>query len=420
MAELNDKENTQKRFEALFQYASIGIIVTGHEGNIVDINKYAEGQFGYSREELIGKQIEVLVPQQFRPHHHEHRNKYYQHPHPRSMGAGRDLFALKKDGSTFPVEISLSHYELNNELFVMAFIIDITIRKQNELSLLEQKGQLESQAGEVMRLNSELERKVEDRTKMLKETLRELEISKEELSESLEKEKELGELKSRFVTMASHEFRTPLSTILSSASLVSKYNNVEDEEKRVRHVNRIKESVESMKSILEDFLSLGKLEEGSLKAKPENRQFVEAIEAIHDLVQDFKHLSKKGQEIIFTHQGDGDFDIDLSLLRNVLTNLISNAIKFSGPNGIIKIDFELEDDLFIVKVADNGMGISEEDLEHLFERFFRARNAVNIQGTGLGLHIVARYIELMGGQINVNSKLEAGTTFIVTIPRYIL
>lgn len=405
-------------FEALFQYATIGILFTNSKGEILDANKFALDQFGYDITELKGQKIEILIPTEYHDKHESYRTNFYADPHRRPMGAGRDLFARKKDSSKFPVEISLSHYQIKDEVFVIAFVIDISIRKQSEQLVMNQKFELEKRNKEIELLNTELEKKVDDRTKMLKETLRELEKSKDELREALEKEKELGELKSRFVTMASHEFRTPLSTILSSASLIGRYIKSEEQDKREKHIKRIKESVDSMRAILEDFLSLGKLEEGSLTAKPERKNIEECIVAVQDLLDDFQNLLKPGQEIIFTHQCEGSLDMDMNLFKNVIINLVSNGIKFSGEQVHILINIALNENTVILSVKDSGIGISEEDQEHLFQRFFRAKNAVNIQGTGLGLHIVSRYIELLHGNIDVTSKIGEGTEFIVSIPRF--
>src|SRR6266498_3572475 len=265
---LNQISN-ERLFEALFDYATIGIIVTDNQGKIVNFNKYAETQFGYSKEEVTGKTVEVLVPSQFHLLHINYRKGFYKNPEPRKMGEGRDLFALKKDGTQFPVEISLSYYEIDGKTFVIAFVINITVRKKNEIVVIEQKQELEKITKQITQLNVQLEQKVQDRTKMLRETLAELEKSKEELSEALEKEKELGELKSRFVSMASHEFRTPLATILSSLSLATKYGEQNEKEKQGKHITKIKSSINNLTDILNDFLSVSKLEEGKLSNTPE-------------------------------------------------------------------------------------------------------------------------------------------------------
>ncbi len=405
-----------QQFEALFNHATIGIIVTDKEGKIVNINKYAETQFGYSEQEVIGKTVDIFVPAKIHSIHHQHREGFYKHPEPRRMGEGRDLFAQKKDGAEFPVEISLSNYIINGEIFVIAFVIDITVRKKSEAIVLEQKDELEKITYQIKKLNTELEQKVEYRTKMLRETLTELEKSKDELSDLLEKEKELNELKSRFVTTASHEFRTPLSTILSSSFLLEKYNEGDEPAKRLRHIERIKAAVADMKSILEDFLSLGKLEEGIIKVNAQELTAEELLNEVSTIIADLKLNVKNAQQIKFDHIGNNKIALDKQLFRHILINLIQNAIKFSSENGIIEINYETTNEGLILTIKDNGIGISEEDQQHLFERFFRAKNALNIQGTGLGLHIVSKYLELMHGNIKLKSALNEGTAFTIYIP----
>lgn len=406
-----------QQFEALFNHATIGIILCNKNAEIIDFNRQAEEQFGYRKEEVLGQKIEILIPSKFKHKHVGDRNRFYHDPHPRTMGAGRDLFGLKKDGSEFPVEVSLSNYKLEDEIYAIAFVIDITIRKNNEVTVYQQKAELEHITSQIKHLNAELEQKVENRTKMLRETLAELEKSKEEVSEALEKEKELGDLKTRFVTMASHEFRTPLSTILSSAFLLSKYNGPDDGLKREKHIDRIKGAVGDMKSILEDFLSLGKLEEGSVSSKMEVLPFEDCVAVIENTIHSLEQITRKGQQIRFIHKGEGNAYADPALLRNILTNLISNAIKFSPENATIYVELNKGETDMVLSVKDEGIGISKEDQEHLFERFFRAKNAANIQGTGLGLHIVAKYVELMFGSIDMHSELEKGTSFYIHIPQ---
>jgi PAS domain S-box-containing protein len=199
--------------------------------------------FGYEQIELIGQKIESADSHPLPRTPFTIKRRVLSKPGESSYGYRRDLFARRKDSSEFPVEISLSHYLQKQEPFVIAFIVDITTRKEIEQNLLHQKKELEKISDAIRKLNAELEGKVEERTLILKEALQKLEESQQELSESLDKEKQLNEIKSRFVSMASHEFRTPLSTILSSASLVSKYPGTEQFEQREKHIRRIRDSV---------------------------------------------------------------------------------------------------------------------------------------------------------------------------------
>jgi PAS domain S-box-containing protein len=403
----------QVHMASLFENATEGIILTNGSGNIVMANPAAEKTFDYAKGELIGQPIEILIPDKVKPHHHQLRDGFYRKPSNRVMGQGRDLNGRKKDGTDIPVEVSLSHYRRDDELFVIAFIVDITQRKEIENSMLQQKAELEKITDKIRQLNTDLEVKVEERTLILKEALQKLEQSQEELSEALDKERQLNEIKSRFVSMASHEFRTPLTTVLSSASLLSKYTTTEDQDKREKHVQRIKNSVNNLNDILEDFLSLGKLNEGKIEKRFEQVN-LEAIVA--DTVEEMKPMLKQGQHFVLNCSGNCYGFTDKKLFRNILINLISNAIKFSDEEKVISIAGEVKQERAVISVADQGIGISEEDQEHLFSSFFRAANATNIQGTGLGLHIVQRYVDLLGGEVALKSELNRGTTITFSIP----
>ncbi len=405
---MNKEDNYQ--FEAVFNYATIGMVITDSAGLIRKFNHCAEDQFKYKESEVIGQPIEILLPNNLKKGHVKHRDEFSKAPSNRSMGIGRDLFGKRKDNSVFPVEISLSHFKRDNKSYVIAFIIDISIRKQHET-------ELKTSSEKIRLINNELEQKVDSRTKMLRETLVELEASKEELFKALKKERELGDLKSRFVTLASHEFRTPLSTILSSASLIGKYTKEEDNAKREKHVNRIKEAVGNMKDILEDFLSLGRLEEGQIEVNMELLGNHELREELSRVVSSMEQLTKHGQIINMECVMQGNVQVDKKLMSNVLSNLLSNAIKFSPEHSIIYLKCETVNDNFVFTIKDSGIGISKEDQPHLFERFFRAKNASNIQGTGLGLNIVAKYVELMHGRIRCESEIDEGTSFIIEIPQ---
>lgn len=413
---INEIDNS-KQFQALFDFATIGIIVTNSKGAIINFNGFASVQFGYQKEEVIGSAVEILLPKNIHHKHVGYRTEFYKHPSPRAMGHGRDLYALKKDGTTFPVEVSLSHYKIGDETFVIAFVIDITIRKQHEQLMLQQTSELEQNSSEIKKLNIGLEQKVDERTRMLREALAELEQSKEELNEAYENEKELSELKSRFVTMASHEFRTPLSTILSSAFLLEKYNEVNQDTRIEKHLQRIKGAVGGMKNILEDFLSLGKLDEGLVQHKMEWFNSGDLLTMLNNLVQEMESLLKPGQQLIVEAPATARVYVDMYLLKNILVNLVSNAIKFTGENENIRIIPAVAATKLIISVQDNGIGISDDDQQHLAERFFRAKNAANIQGTGLGLHIVSKYLELMNGSLTIKSKLNEGSVFTIEIPQ---
>lgn len=399
-------QQSENQFKALFQFASEGILVANKRGTIILANPAAEKLFGYHRDELIDKQVEILIPGRVAKNHTELRDKFHSKPSPRSMGSGRDLFGLKKDGTEFPVEVSLSPFTSDEGDFVIAFVIDISIRKKLDADIKQQKKELE-------KLTLELEKRVKDRTMILEEALQQLEISREELTIALDKEKELNEMKSRFVSMASHEFRTPLATILSSLSLVSKYGELDEKEKQQRHIERIKDSIRHLTDLLNDVLSISKLEEGKTPIAPETFNMKAfTTEVIHEL----QLLTQRGQHIIYNHSGDVNVYLDKKGLRIILFNLLSNAIKFSPEKSNIQVDINLTNDEVKISIKDFGVGISKEDQENLFQRFFRGRNVTNIQGTGLGLSIVARYIELFNGTITVESEVNEGTTFNIALP----
>ncbi len=361
------------RFEALFNSASMAIIVVDSKGVINMANPFANTLFAYTEEPMVGQMLEELIPQRHHAKHVGHRDGYIDKPNARSMGVGMTLSAMKKDGTEFPVEISLGHFKTEEDQYAIAFIADITKRKINEEKIIAQ--QLE-----------------------------------------MEKEKEVNDLKSRFVSMASHEFRTPLSTVLSSVSLLSKYTTTEDQSKRDKHIDRIKSSVKTLTDILNEFLSLGRIEEGKVDMNPE---IFDLVEFMNGMNNEMSVLLKPGQNFIFNHKGNTQTYTDTNLLKHIMINLLSNAIKFSPENANIIIDAEVTASHTKISITDKGIGIPINDQVHLFERFFRATNVTNIQGTGLGLHIVGRYVELLNGTIHCHSEFENGSSFIINLPSFI-
>jgi PAS domain S-box-containing protein len=525
--------------KSFFELASIGILMVNTNGEIVTANPFIIQQFGYSRAELIGKKIEMLIPPRFRTKHVGYRENFVNSARGHHIRTKMDLIAIKKNGQEFPVEVNLDRYPSGGDKYIIAFINDISIRKAAE--------------AEAKKSHEDLEFKIEQRTIDLKETLTQLEISKRELQKvnmfqkalldnagamiiatdengiitlfnpeaaanlgyhesevinthvpilfhdkyeiarkrnrlfdeyritikddfdvlvekarrntheeelytyirkdgstfpvsltitgirnsngnitgflgigidiserkkeeeelriALEKEKELNELKSRFVSMASHEFRTPLSTVLSSTYLIEKYGGAEDQPKRQIHLQRIISSVNMLTDILNDFLSVGKIEEGKIQVRLTHFSITEQIAAT---LREIESTLKKQQKIQYHHEGSTEVLLDAALLKHIIMNLVSNASKFSPENSLIEIRSCCKDKTTII-IKDHGIGISLDDQQHLMERFFRGSNAANIQGTGLGLHIVAKYTQLMNGCITWKSELEKGSEFIITL-----
>lgn len=396
-----------RRFEAVVANATIGIIVCDRAGRIVSANQVAHHQFGYVEGELLQLSIDALVPRAPGRHHEQLRESFNTQPAVRSMGAHRgDLAGQRRDGSVFPVEVSLSYFTLDDELFVVSYVLDISAKRTADQALQAERQRVEA-------LNTELEQKVADRTQALLSTLAQLEQRQSDLAQALAAEQELGELKSRFVSMASHEFRTPLTAVLTSASLIEKYPTAEQQDKRVRHLARIRTSVTHLNDILEEFLSVGRIEEGKVEARPARIYFPTLL---REAIIDAQGLRKAGQVIEQHIDCSGPLWLDPSLLRKILVNLLSNALKYSAENTTVTVRTSCHDGLLTLSVQDQGVGISPEDQEHLFERFFRARNVTNVPGTGLGLYIIARYLELLGGTITLRSELGRGTTVTITVP----
>lgn len=405
--EIRNIRKERKRLFAMFENASEAILMVNEEGKIEMVNKHGLTLFKYQEDELLGNPVEILIPENFSNSHAHVRGEYFKSPVNRPMGRELELFGLSKEGREFPVEVSLGYFKDGKRTKVIAFIIDITARKEAEHKL--------------QKLNSQLESKVLERTADLENALGDLERNNEnlkkmegELIKSLENERELGELKSRFLTMASHEFRTPLSTILSSVFLLENFVEEGKPNDKIIHLQRIRRSVNNMTAILNDFFSLSKLDEGRVVP---NFTETNIKEFLNGILEDVETLKKVGQEIIVDDKGlDGFQFVDQQCLRHIILNLLSNALKFSDENTQIKLKVHWLDDFLEIEVQDAGIGIPEEDKKHLFERFFRAKNATNIEGTGLGLSIVKRYVEILKGDIMLDSQLNKGTVFKVQIP----
>jgi len=404
---MNELKDLASRLQAIIDTAIDGIITINDKGIVETVNKSAAHLFQYSPEEIIGQNIKILMPEPYRAEHDGYLSQYNKTKIPKIIGIGRDVVGKTKTGSHFPFRLAVSEVVLNDRIIFTGIIHDISDLKSAQESLKQLNEKLEDKVGQR---TDELEVVVNN----LLSTNKLLEKRESELKTALSKEKELNELKSRFVSMASHEFRTPLSSIMSSASLIGKYVEKGDIEKSSKHIARIKSSVNNLTGILNDFLSLSKIEEGKVIVNKEN---IKCRELCKTILKDVKSMLKGNKEINHDNVADIEIYTDPRVLKNILFNLLSNAIKYTSMDkGLIKLSAQMLNNNLMIEVSDNGIGIPENEQKHLFDRFFRATNVETIQGTGLGLNIVQRYVRLLDGDIQFSSIENTGTTFTVKIP----
>jgi PAS domain S-box-containing protein len=384
----------------IVQNAIDGIISIDADGIVQSINPSACKLFGYLPDEVVGNNISMLMPMPDKLQHDHYLRRYHVTHKPRIIGIGREVTGLRRDGSTFPMRLGVSEVTYYDETFYVGFIHDLTLHKEIEERLKD--------------YTLHLEELVEVRTQSLNDTILALESAKEQISNSLESEKELNQLKSRFISMASHEFRTPLSTIQLSASLIDKYAESAGVPEITKHVNKIKASVTGLTAILNNFLQIEKLESGKVEAHFSEFNLKELAT---DITEEMQSLAKSNQKINYQNLTDNTTaKLDKNLIKNCIINLITNAIKYSPENSSIEFTTEITPEKYIISVKDNGIGIPLEDQKYLFGAFFRAHNTGNILGTGLGLNIVARHVELMHGEVNFESSPDNGTLFTLTFP----
>lgn len=417
----DNSSETYRLLTAIFEGAIDGIITINEQGIVDAVNPAAAALFGYDSSEIIGNNIKVLMPEPYHTEHDEYIDNYERTGIKKIIGIGRKVEGLRKDGTIFPFRLSVSEVWMDERRVYTGFIHDVSDLEAVQQQLFKLNEDLEEKVGErteelssavnrLLTTNRQLEHEIVIRQKA-EEALRGQE---QEIRAAYEKEKELGELKSRFVSMASHEFRTPLSSILSSAGLIARYTLAEHQDKREKHVGRIKSAVANLTGILNDFLSLSKLEEGKVRLKLEEFSWQEFCQEIQDEIKG--DYIKKSQKLLIRHEEDVKMYSDKRLIKNILFNLISNAIKYSPEGAGIYCTSSVEEDMLHFSIRDEGVGIPKADQAHMFTRFFRAENVTNIQGTGLGLTIVKRYVDLLGGRIRFESVENEGTTFFVELP----
>lgn len=488
-------------FNLLSEGISEGIIVVNTEQVIVATNSSAMEMFGYEKDELIGKPLDILIPKRYHHNHDTHVEHFIAKSGKRQMGQGRDLFGICKDGNEFPVEAGLNPFELDGVTYVMALIIDITERKQKEIELSHWARIFNESLSEIyvfdaitfkfINVNKEAQRNlgytIEELVKMtpvnikpelsqpkfreliqplLKGEMEKLKFETvhgrkngssypvevhlqlsaigdnkvfvamilditerknyteklektvdertKQLTEALAVEKELNELKTRFLSLVSHEFKTPLSSILTSITLLGKYTQTEQQEKRDKHVNTIKKKVKYLDTILNDFLSVERLDSGKVNYKIETFALSKIV---NEVIYDANMLLKAGQKIQYPENFDDIIiQFDEKTLELALSNLVHNAIKYSPEDSVIDVQVAIEENKLFLKIIDKGIGIPEEEQKHIFNRYFRAENALLTQGTGIGLNIAKQHLENLGGGLEFSSELNKGSIFTVSIP----
>ena len=401
-------------FDILFEAIPEGVIVVNNAQIIVAANSSAEKMFGYNNKELNNQNLSVLIPKRYAIHHNSHFNLFLKNKKIRKIEHSLNLFGITKKNKEFPLEIGLNPFTVNDETFVIALIIDVTKRKETEKQIRD--------------LNINLEKKITERTVQLNNTikqLKELNINyKREISKRLEnehkikialkKEIELNELKTKFLSLVSHEFKTPLSGILTSAMLIGKYNLNEHQDKREKHIQTITSKVNYLDNILNDFLSIERLESNNTNYKFNTFNLSKIV---NEVIYNANMLLKSGQKINMPNNTD-EYILyqDEKFLELALSNVVYNAIKYSPQNTTIDLEIYKNQQKIVFKVTDQGVGIPEKEQKFIFNRYFRAENVLNEQGTGIGLNIVKSHLENLGGTIYFSSEENKGSVFTFELP----
>ncbi|MDP2385715.1 MAG: ATP-binding protein [Bacteroidota bacterium] len=373
----------EDRFGGFLESLPDAIVIVNNNGIIQIVNSQTETLFGYKKEEIVGEEVEKLMPSHHRNTHHAHRKNFWENPAPRPMGApGRDLFAQRKDGGEFPVSISLNKLEIEEGVFVLAAIRDVSYQKRIERELTE--------------------------ARVLAELATEIALVAQEKAESAMKAKQ------QFLSNMSHEIRTPMTAIIGFSKVVLKTDLTE---KQKEYVSAIKTSSDSLLVLINDILDLAKVDAGKMTFEQTAFNMKSDISAMLNLF-DLK-FKEKNLELIRKYDSTIPKVLlgDSVRLNQIILNLVSNAIKFTTKGEIIvsvRLLNEDEEKVTIeFAVSDTGIGLAENMISTIFENFQQATSSTArlFGGTGLGLAIVKQLVERQGGTINVKSKINEGSTF---------
>lgn len=374
-------------YKVCFDSMQLGIIVFDKHKNIVLANNPSAHIFGCRSKDILEKKMDILLQNS------NILDEYIKNPVAKKFKLPIDLIGLKLNKKPVFIEFNFGEIEYEGEFYYKVLISDISLRKQKE--------------EKITYLNVQLEEEVK---------LRNLELEKviEQLKLSLNKEKELNNLKTKFISLASHEFKTPLSAILSSTELMNKYSNLENIEKRKEHLEKVKIMVSRLNGMLDDFLTLENIELGIIKP---DFSFFKISQLVNHISQETSPFLKEKQILTFDIINDETIYHDKKIINIILTNLLYNAIKYSNENSAIKITIRTNINSIYFSVKDNGIGIPENEQNLIYNRFFRAKNALYYPGTGIGLNISKGYINNLNGSISFKSAINKGTTFNVQLPK---
>ena len=394
-------------FNISFGDVSVGIVILDAQQHIIETNESIVRMFGYKTKELHQLHLQVLFSDDYKIQLENQLKGFLNQGLQKQKERNLTIYGAHKSKSMFPVEVSLNIFKLCDKEYIMVSVTDISARKEQEVKLSN--------------LNAEFEQKILLRTKELNETISQLEHenmlrvdAEKDINIAFRRERELNKLKTNFLSLVSHEFKTPLSGILTSIILLGKYNLAEQQEKRDKHIKIITDKVQYLNNILNDFLSLEKLETGNVNY---NLSTFKLGKVMKEVVSNANILLKEGQTINYPdHIDEISLLQDEKIIELTLSNLIHNAIKYSSENSVIAIKVSQDLDITTLEIIDDGIGIPKIDQKNIFNRYFRAENALLTEGTGIGLNISKTHIENLGGSINFESEENKGTTFTISIP----
>ncbi|MFK8054655.1 MAG: ATP-binding protein [Saprospiraceae bacterium] len=425
-----DRDFLRHQIEAI-QNATVDAIFTlTSKGRLLSVNDAACVMFGYEKAELLEIKLTELMTSESAALEAKHLRLYDVSSVTRLPDGVRNVEGKRKNGEILPLRLNIRSVHTADQTYYTCVVHDLSGYKKSRDRIMDLHRQLsehnESLESKVNERSLQLEKSINDLAAANKRLAREikereaiaisLQRREMQLERLLHKERELGELKSRFVSMASHEFRTPLTTMLSSVEIIE-MAVTDGPPVLYKHTHRIREGIGYLRNVLEDFLQLGKLD---VKGTDLLIQEFDLQEFFERMTEDLNLMCKPGQDIELEIDDEiQSTNHSINGLRICITNLLTNAIKYSDQGSAIDIEVCKQGDYLVVEVKDEGIGIPKRDLKFLFERFFRASNAETEKGTGLGLHIVARYVEAMNGTIKVESAPGEGTVFILKVP-YVL